>query len=127
MRGGKAVLITAEEAPLAFAQAWSARIGLREETAAIHCVEDESMRPATRAGDLLLVDGTDKEPTGAAVFVACYPGEFKARRTYLRYDGVWTLRADNREGGYLDQTVPPDDQGTRVVLVGRVLCRAGML
>ena len=127
MRGGKAVLIPEEEAPLAFAQAWSARIGLREETAAIHCVEDESMRPAIRAGDLLLVDVTDKEPTDAAVFLACYRGELKARRTYLRYDGAWILRADNREGGYLDQTVPPDDQGTRIVLVGRVICRAGML
>lgn len=127
MQGGQASVVPDEGVPLAFARAWAARSGLREERTAVYYAQDESMSPAIRAGDLLLVDVADQQPADARVFLVCYRGELKARRVYLGYDGAWILRADNREGGYPDQSVPADDQGTRVMLVGRVLWRAGMI
>ena len=124
---GQVAVLPEEGVPLAFARAWAARSGLREERTAIHYVQDESMHPAIRAGDLLLVDVVDREVADARIFLVCYRGELRARRVYLSYDGTWILRADNREAGYPDQSVPAGDQGTRVILVGRVLWRAGMI
>jgi lambda repressor-like predicted transcriptional regulator len=127
MQGGHVSVVPEEGGALAFARAWVARSGLREESTAVYCAQDDSMHPAIRAGDLLLVDVADQELADARVFLVCYRGELKARRVYLGYDGAWILRADNREGGYPDQSVPADDQGTRVILVGRVLWRAGIM
>jgi lambda repressor-like predicted transcriptional regulator len=122
----RVVVLPEATAPLGFSRSWLAAAGLSEDAAALCGVLDDSMLPLFRVGDLLLVDLGDRCAVDGATFVASTQGALAIRRLFISYEGTWVLRAGDPVR-YPDQLVPPQDQGTRLRLVGRVRWHGGLM
>lgn len=118
------VLLPEPAAPVGFSPNWLDSEGLSEEAVALCGVFDDSMVPFFRVGDLLLVDLGDQYAADGGTFVAWTRGALIIRRLFISYEGTWVLRAGDPRR-YPDQQVPPQDQGTRLRLVGRVRWQGG--
>lgn len=118
------VLLPEPAAPVGFSPNWLDSAGLSEDAVALCGVFDDSMVPFFRVGDLLLVDLGDQYAADGGTFVAWRRGALIIRRLFISYEGTWVLRAGDPRR-YPDQQVPPQDQGTRLRLVGRVRWHGG--
>lgn len=124
MDGDRIVLMALQHSPIAFTREWLDAKGLEENMIATFRSPDESMQPWIRLGDWVLVNLEDREVQDAGFFITVLSGTLNIRRIFFTYSGNWILRAGNPEE-YPDQQVPPEDQGTRLQIVGRVLWHGG--
>jgi phage repressor protein C with HTH and peptisase S24 domain len=115
-----------ETAPLAFCADWIRRVGLRATDAVVVYASGDSMEPAIRDGDILLVDLARAEVTDGHVFALRYADDLRVKRLFRRYDGGLILRSDN-QARYPDEVIPPEHQDGHVHVIGRVIWRAGEL
>lgn len=121
-----ALVLEAETPPLALDTEWLRRSGLRAEHAAVLYMQEDSMEPSIRQGDVLLVDLGEHKIQDGGIFAIRYGRQLRVRRLYRRYDGGLILRSENR-GRYPDETIPPADQDVHVQVIGRVLWRGGTI
>ncbi|MBV5272213.1 MAG: helix-turn-helix transcriptional regulator [Lamprocystis purpurea] len=121
-----ALVLEAETPPLVLDTEWLRRSGLRAEHAAVLYMQEDSMEPSIRQGDVLLVDLGEQKIQDGGIFAIRYAHELRVRRLYRRYDGGLILRSENR-GRYPDETIPPADQDVHVQVIGRVLWRGGTI
>lgn len=91
--------------------------------ALIECAGD-SMEPALRDGDELLVDTSATEPRSGPIYILRVGGALLARRVQPRMDGTVMILSDNPR--YPPETITPSD-ATPLDVVGEVLWRSGTL
>lgn len=82
----------------------------------------ESMEPAVRDGDLLLIDVTDRQFRNFGIYVLEVRGERLVKRVQRKFDGSLILISDNHL--YHAEAIPAD-LAKEVVVVGRVIWRGG--
>lgn len=94
-----------------------------ENLALIECVGD-SMEPALRDGDELLVDTSAKDPRSGPIYVLRVGGALLAKRVLPRMDGSLMILSDNPR--YPPEVITPSE-ATPLHIVGEVLWRSGTL
>jgi phage repressor protein C with HTH and peptisase S24 domain len=94
-----------------------------EHLALIECSGD-SMEPALRDGDELLVDTSATEPRSGPIYILRVGGALLAKRVQPRMDGTVMILSDNPR--YPPEVITPSD-ATPLDVVGEVLWRSGTL
>lgn len=79
----------------------------------------ESMEPALYAGDILIINLADRQPSDGNVFVLAYEGTVLARRL-IRDAGSWWLCSDSPEQRRFPRKQYSNDQSS---IIGRVVYR----
>lgn len=108
---------------LAFRREWiSRRLGVAQRNLALIEVTGDSMAPTMRAGDLLLIDLSDRTIRGGNVYVVRSGDELQVKRVQVRADQSVVLLSDN-------PAYPPEElaRKTRPEVLGRVLWVGGEL
>jgi phage repressor protein C with HTH and peptisase S24 domain len=98
---------------------WIQERGFKKQHLIAIDVRGESMEPTFYAGDTVVLNTADKEPTDGAVFAINYEGEPIVKRM-TRDAGEWWLTSDN-----VDQRRFPRKlcQGDGCIIIGRVVRR----
>lgn len=91
--------------------------------ALIECAGD-SMEPALRDGDELLVDTSATEPRSGPIYILRVGGALLAKRVQPRMDGTVMILSDNPR--YPAEVITPSE-ATPLDVVGEVLWRSGTL
>jgi phage repressor protein C with HTH and peptisase S24 domain len=91
---------------------------------ALEIAVGESMEPAIRSGDLLLLDTTDRRFRNFGIYVIEVRGERLVKRVQRKFDGSLILISDN--GLYQPESIPAD-LAKEVQVVGRVIWRGGQV
>jgi phage repressor protein C with HTH and peptisase S24 domain len=94
-----------------------------EHLALIECSGD-SMEPALRDGDELLVDTSATEPRSGPIYILRVGGALLAKRVQPRMDGTVMILSDNPR--YPPEVITPSE-ATPLDVVGEVLWRSGTL
>lgn len=82
-------------------------------------VQGESMEPALYAGDIVVIDTSDKRPVDGIVFAVNYEGEAIVKRL-SRDAGDWWLTSDNIDQRKYHRKIC---RGDACIIVGRVVLR----
>lgn len=94
-----------------------------ENLALLECLGD-SMEPALRDGDELLLDTTATEPRSGPIYILRVGGQLVPKRLQVRLDGSVMVLSDNPR--YPPEVVTPS-VATPLEIVGEVLWRSGTI
>jgi len=103
---------------LAFKAEWVMRMGLKPKKLALISVTGDSMEPALRHNDLVLVDLRTNHLTVDGIYAIQHRGHLHVKRVQSKLDGTVIIRSDNTM--YEPEVLKEEDKDNFVV-VGRVV------
>ncbi|WP_434779244.1 S24 family peptidase [Neisseria sp. Ec49-e6-T10] len=107
---------------LAFARDWLILMGLKEEMLEVIYAEGDSMFPTISAGDILLVDSSQREPIEGKVFAIHRHGNGDVVKRIARdREGGWIYISDNNNKSLYQDMFPLEDD----YIIGRVVWQGG--
>ena len=95
------------------------RIGINPTFARILTVTGNSMQPTLSDGDQIVVNLSIDNVVDNALYALVYGGLVLVKRVQLMRDGSVILKSDNRDAGYEDERVQPQELD-QLRIVGRV-------
>lgn len=108
---------------IAFRHDWiRSTFGREPEDVVLEIAAGESMEPAIRDGDLLLVDITDRQFRNFGIYVLEVRSERLVKRVQRKFDGSLILISDNRL--YQAESISAE-LAREVAVIGRVIWRGG--
>ncbi len=125
-RGRQAAYDIIEESePATYRLSWFQKIGISPKNARRFKVTGDSMEPFLYAGDSVLIDLAENDPThiiDGKVYAIRYGNDLRIKRLTRRIDGTLILRSDNP--AYRDEEVPPELADEHII-IGRVREKSG--
>lgn len=104
---------------MAFQEGWVRRsLGLDPQGLALISAKGDSMEPAIRAGDLLLVDTSVNEVEDDAIYILVMDGHLVVKRLQRFVGGAVSVKSDN--AAYVEQTLSAEELSSYATITGRV-------
>ncbi len=103
---------------LAFRQEWVSKMGLTRQKLALIEVHGDSMEPALKNGDLVLIDLRTSGLAADGIYVVQHRGNLLVKRIQCKFDGTVVIKSDNP--AYEAEVLRPSD-AEELVVVGRVV------
>lgn len=109
---------------LAFKREWIAKMKTRPENLRVIYADGDSMEPYIFDGDVVLFDGSDREPRDRQVYAIRRPdGGISIKRIIQQLSGAWVIRSDN-QAKYRDEPIT-EEVLHEMPILGRVIWRGG--
>lgn len=124
---GAGSVVTGDERPLAqmaFRKYWLGKLGLRAADLVMIRARGDSMEPAIRDGDTLLLDTSRNTPEGGYIYVVRVNDELRAKRLQRLMDGSVRVSSDNKV--YADEVIDVSDL-EHLHILGRVVWKGGLI
>lgn len=125
--GHRATYDAIEEAePATYRLSWFHKTGVKPKNAKRFKVVGDSMEPFLFAGDSVLIDTSENDPTriiDGKLYAIRYGNDLRVKRLFRRLDGTLILRSDNP--AYKDEEVPPELAEEHISILGRVRDKSG--
>lgn len=103
---------------MAFQRGWVRRVlRANPDDLVLISAEGDSMEPAVRSGDLLLVDTAVTAFRDDAIYVVVLAGKLLVKRVQSFFDGAVTIKSDN--AAYVEQTIASEEVD-QIQVAGRV-------
>lgn len=103
---------------LAFRQEWVSKMGLIRQKLALIEVHGDSMEPALKNSDLVLIDLRSGGLSADGIYVIQHRGHLLVKRIQCKFDGTVLIKSDNP--AYESEVLNPSD-AEELVIVGRVV------
>jgi len=115
-----------ESEPATYRLSWFHKTGIKPKNAKRFTVVGDSMEPFLFAGDSVLIDTGETDPTriiDGKVYAIRYGNDLRVKRLFRHLDGTLILRSDNP--AYKDEEVPPELADEHISILGRVRDKSG--
>jgi len=111
---------------LVFKRSWLRRSGVKPESLSVIYAEGSSMEPTIADGDVILIDGDDRQPRSGRVYAFVRPdGSVSVKRLIQQITSDWIIRSDNQDKTrYPDEVIHPADLES-INIIGRSVWRGG--
>ena len=93
-------------------------LGVDPQGLALISARGDSMEPAIRAGDLLLIDTSVDQVEDDAIYVLVMDGHLVVKRLQRFVGGAVSVKSDN--AAYVEQTLSAEELSTYATITGRV-------
>ncbi|WP_420997614.1 XRE family transcriptional regulator [Cupriavidus sp. 30B13] len=118
--------IIEESEPASYRLSWFQKAGIKPKHARRFKITGDSMEPLLYAGDTVLVDTGEDDPTrivDGKVYAIRYGNDLRVKRLFRQLDGTLILRSENP--AYRDEEVAPELAEEHITLLGRVRDKSG--